>query len=178
MSRIGKKPIAIPKGVTVDVKDGLVTVKGPLGTLSRPFKSAIVLTIEGDTITLAPKKETLENKALWGTYGAHLKNMLEGVTKGFSKKMIIEGTGYKAQVSGKNLKLSLGYSHDIDLEIPEGIKVEVAKNEIVLTGSDKEAVGAFAAEMRDWRKPEPYKGKGVRYHDEVIERKQGKKAVA
>jgi len=178
MSRIGKKIITIPEKVEV-VKEGeVVRVKGPLGELDRFFKKDIEIDIKDNLITLRPQKITGEISALWGTYASHLQNMIKGVTDGFIKKMIIEGIGFKAQTEGTKLVLSLGFSHPVKKEIPEGLKVAVEKNLIIISGTDKEKVGKFSAEVRALKKPEPYKGKGIRYEDEIIRRKTGKKAVA
>jgi len=178
MSRIGKKIIKIPEKVEV-IKDGeTIRVKGPLGELSRFFKKDIEVDIKDGLITLRPEKITGEISALWGTYASHLQNMIKGVTGGFIKKMIIEGIGFKAQVEGTKLVLNLGLSHPVKKEIPEGLKVAVEKNLIIISGTDKEKVGKFSAEVRALKKPEPYKGKGIRYEDEIIRRKTGKKAVA
>jgi len=178
MSRVGKKPIKIPEKVEV-VKDGeIVRVKGPLGELSRVFKKDIEIDIKDSLITLKPQKITRETSALWGTYASHLQNMIEGVTNGFIKKLIIEGIGFKAQIEGAKLVLNLGLSHSVKKEIPEGLKVAVEKNLIIVSGADKEKVGKFSVEVRALKKPEPYKGKGIRYEDEIIRRKAGKKAVA
>lgn len=177
MSRLGKLPVTIPSGVTVTFADGVLTVKGPKGELTRTVKEKdVAITIDGDTITVAPK-ETNDAPALWGTYAAHLRNMIHGVTEGFEKVLEIEGVGYRAEVQGNTLVLNVGYSHSVNLEVPEGITAEVVKNEIKLAGYDKDALGQFAADVRAVRKPEPYKGKGIRYQGEYIIRKQGKKAV-
>jgi large subunit ribosomal protein L6 len=176
MSRLGKIPVTIPSGVTVTLENGVLTVKGPKATLSRPVREADVeIKIEGNSITLAPKDTDLAT-ALWGTYAAHLRNMINGVTEGFTKVLQIEGVGYRAAVQGKELVLNVGFSHPVNLEIPEGISAEVVKSTITLTGSDKDALGQFAANVRKVKKPEPYKGKGIRYQNEFIIRKQGKKA--
>lgn len=176
MSRLGKLPVTIPTGVTVTFENGVLTVQGPKATLARPVKSDVAITIDGDTITLAPT-DTPEAPALWGTYAAHLRNMISGVTEGFSRVLEIEGVGYRAEVQGTTLVLNVGYSHSVNVPVPEGITATVEKNVITLTGADKEAVGQFAANVRKVRKPEPYKGKGIRYQGEYIIRKQGKKAV-
>jgi large subunit ribosomal protein L6 len=178
MSRIGKKPIIIPENVEVKLNDSILSVKGPLGELSRIFKKDIEVDIKDSLINLRPKKITREISALWGTYASHLQNMIKGVTNGFKKKLIIEGIGFKAQAEGTKLVLSLGLSHPVKVEIPEDLKIVVEKNLIVISGIDKEKVGKFSAEVRALKKPEPYKGKGIRYEDEIIRRKTGKKAVA
>lgn len=177
MSRIGKKIIAILPKTEVTYIDGLFTVKGPLGTLSKNFKQDIEITVGEKEITLAPKRVSLENKALWGTYASHIMNMVNGVTTPFVKKLILEGIGYKSEVKGSNLVLALGFSHLVNVPIPEGLKVTAEKNVITATGVDKEVVGGFAAKVRSLKKPEPYKGKGMRYDGEVVKRKQGKKTA-
>jgi large subunit ribosomal protein L6 len=178
MSRIAKQPIPIPSGVTALLNGGLLSVKGPKGELSRSFLSEINMTIEDNAITLVPRKTTIFLKALWGTYASHVKNMIEGVTKGFEKKLVVEGIGFKAVITGSDLVLSLGFSHPIKLAIPKTLKVLVEKSIISISGPDKEEVGQFAAFIRSHKKPEPYKGKGIRYEKEVVRRKQGKKATA
>lgn len=178
MSRVGKQIVKIPAGSEVTLSGGIVTVKGPKGSLSKEFKTKIVsVDIKGDEITFAPKNEENSTKALWGTYAALIKNMLKGVNEGFEKKLIIEGVGFKSEVTGSNIKFALGFSHPILMPIPEELKVTAEKNVITITGADKELVGLFAAKIRDFKKPEPYKGKGIRYDGEFIRRKQGKKAV-
>lgn len=177
MSRIGKKIIIIPEKTEVTLSAGTLTVKGPQGTISRPFKSNIEILINGKEITLKPVTESLENKALWGTYGSHITNMISGVNTPFVKKLILEGIGYKSEVKGANLVLALGFSHPVNVVIPEGLKVTAEKNLITISGIDKELVGEFAASVRALKKPEPYKGKGMRYEGEVIKRKQGKKTA-
>lgn len=177
MSRIGKKVIAIPANTEVKYADGLFTVKGKEGTLSKKFKPEIEITVGEKEITLLPKKETLETKALWGTYASHIMNMVNGVNTPFVKKLILEGIGYKSDVKGTNLVLALGFSHLVNVPIPEGLKVTAEKNVITASGVDKEVVGEFVANVRSLKKPEPYKGKGMRYEGEVIKRKQGKKTA-
>ncbi len=177
MSRIGKKIIVIPEKTEVTISDGLATVKGPQGTLSRHFKKNITIQIENKEITLTPKVESLENKALWGTYASHLKNMITGVNTPYVKKLILEGIGFKSEVKGNNLVLALGFSHPVNVSIPEGLKVTAEKNLIAVSGIDKELVGGFTASVRALKKPEPYKGKGMRYEGEKIKRKQGKKTA-
>lgn len=177
MSRIGKNPIAIPEQVDVSIKDGFLTVKGPKGELKRKFGEEIIFEKKDNFLELKMKKPTLQSKALWGTYASHIKNMIKGVVEGFAKKLIIEGIGYRAEVKDKKLIVSAGYSHPITMEAPEGISFSLEKNVIKVEGRDKELVGETAAKIRAVRKPEPYKGKGIRYEDEVIRRKAGKKAV-
>ena len=177
MSRIGKKIIAIPEKTEVTVSSSILTVKGPLGSLSKFFKSDIEINISGKDITLSPKKESIETRAMWGTYASHIMNMIAGVNNPFTKKLILEGIGYKSEVKGNNLVLALGFSHPVNVFIPEGLKVTAEKNIITATGIDKELVGQFSAKVRSLKKPEPYKGKGMRYEGEIIKRKQGKKTA-
>lgn len=177
MSRIGKKEIILPEKTEITVVGNTVTVKGPLGELSRTLHPVIDVKIDGSSVTVVPKKTTLESRALWGTYASHLTNMISGVNKPFEKKLILEGIGFKSEVSGDKLKLALGFSHPVEVSIPAGLKVTAEKNNISISGSDKELVGQFAASIRGLKKPEPYKGKGMRYDGEVIRRKQGKKSV-
>ncbi len=179
MSRIGKKPILVPEKVDAKIDEGIFSVKGPLGELKRDFNiGGINIAIKDNFVILNPEKETKEISALWGTYASHISNMIDGVIKGFEKKMIIEGIGYKAQLEGNKLILNLGLSHPIKMEIPEGLKIQTEKNVIIVTGIDKEKVGQFSAEIRRLKKPEPYKGKGIRYEKEFVRRKAGKKAAA
>jgi len=179
MSRIAKQPIAIPKGTEVTVSGSELRVKGPKGTLTRPFRAEdVTIAVEGDTVLLKPARENRLALALWGTYASHLRNMLKGVVEPFEKKLVVEGIGYRSEVSGANLQFSIGFSHPVKIAIPEGLTVKAEKNVISITGADKDLVGAFAAKVRSVKKPEPYKGKGIRYSDEVIRRKQGKRATA
>lgn len=177
MSRIGKQIINIPDKTEVLNSGGKITVKGPLGEMSRIFKDDIVISIEGKTVSLSPKGKDIPTNALWGTYAAHLKNMIAGVNKPFVKKLVIEGVGYKAEVSGQELVLSLGFSHKIKVPIPKELKVTMEKSAMTISGVDKELVGQFSAKVRDYKRPEPYKGKGIVYENEVVRRKQGKKSV-
>jgi large subunit ribosomal protein L6 len=177
MSRIAKKPIVIPAKTTASYAAGVFSVKGPLGEIKKTFDQDITVTIADNTITIAPVREDIPNMALWGSYASHIKNMLAGVNKVYEKKLIIEGIGFKADVKGKDLVLAVGFSHLVNLVIPEGIKVVSDKSGITVSGIDAEKVGQFSAQIRAVKKPEPYKGKGIRYSDEVIRRKQGKKAV-
>jgi large subunit ribosomal protein L6 len=177
MSRLGKQPISIPAGVTVTSGDGVLTVKGPKGTLTRALVSDVILTIENDEVTLVPKPGSDKAKALWGTFAAHLRNMILGVTEGFVKKLEIEGVGYRAEAQGQKIKLNMGYSHPVELMAPEGVSILVEKGLITVSGYDIEKVGQFAADVRAVREPEPYKGKGIHYQGEYIIRKQGKKGV-
>jgi large subunit ribosomal protein L6 len=177
MSRIGKKIISIPNGVEVSYSHPVFTVKGPQGTLTKNFKKDIEITVTPSEITLVPKKETLESRALWGTYASHIINMVSGVTTPFVKKLILEGIGYKSEVKGENLVMALGFSHQVIVPIPTALKLTAEKNIIIGTSIDKEVVGEFMAKIRSMKKPEPYKGKGMRYEGEVIKRKQGKKTA-
>ena len=177
MSRIAKKPIAIPAKTEVAFANGMLTVKGPLGELTKKFRDDITITIENNAVTLVPRRQTLQSKALWGTYASHTKNMIAGVNKAYEKKLIIEGIGFKADVKGTELVLAVGFSHLVHLPIPAGLKVISDKTGITVSGVDCEKVGQFAAVIRSQKKPEPYLGKGIRYSDEVIRRKQGKKAA-
>jgi len=177
MSRIAKRPIAIPEKTDVSYSAGILTVKGPLGELKKTLRPEITIKIENNEITLVPVRHSLDILALWGTYASHIRNMLAGVHKAFEKKLIVEGIGFKSDVKGKELHLSLGFSHPVMREIPDGLKVTAEKNVITVSGMDTETVGQFVAQIRALKKPEPYKGKGIRYSDEVIRRKQGKKSV-
>ena len=177
MSRIGKQIINLPEKTEIVISSGLVTIKGPLGELSRIVDPVIEIKVDGRNVTVHPKKETLESRALWGTYASHIKNMIEGVNKAFEKKLILEGIGYKSEVKGDSIALALGFSHPVNVSIPKGLKVTAEKNNISISGPSKEAVGEFAAKLRALKKPEPYKGKGMRYDTEVIKRKQGKKSA-
>lgn len=177
MSRIGKQIINIPDKTEVVSSGGKITVKGPLGEMNRIFKDDIAISIEGKTVSLSPKVKDIPTNALWGTYAAHLKNMIAGVNKPFVKKLVIEGVGYKAEVSGQELVLSLGFSHKIKVPIPKELKITMEKSAMTISGADKELVGQFSAKVRDYKRPEPYKGKGIMYENEVIRRKQGKKSV-
>lgn len=177
MSRIGKKIINIPQKTEVTLSSGVLSVKGPLGTIQKTFKPEIDIKITGDSINLIPKKMSVEANSLWGTYASHITNLIEGVNKLFSKKLVIEGIGFKSEVKGKELVMSLGFSHPVMIKIPEGLTVTAEKNIVTISGIDKEQVGQFAADVRIWKKPEPYKGKGIRYENEVVKRKQGKKSA-
>jgi len=177
MSRLGKQPIKIPAGVEVTSGSGVLTVKGPKGTLTRALVSDVTLTVDNGEVVVAPKPGSDKAKALWGTYAAHLRNMIQGVTEGFVKKLEIEGVGYRAEAQGQKIKLNMGYSHPVELVAPEGVAVIVEKSLIIISGSDIEKVGQFAADVRAVREPEPYKGKGIHYQGEYIIRKQGKKGV-
>ena len=176
MSRIGKKPVAMPSGVTADIQDGTLTVKGPKGTLSLGLRDEISYVVEADGIVVKPANDTKQARAFWGMQRTLVDNLVTGVTEGYSKVLEISGVGYRAQAQGRKLKLQLGYSHDVDLDVPEGIEVKTPDQTTVeISGIDKQAVGQFAAEIRGWRKPEPYKGKGIKYRGEYVFRKEGKK---
>jgi len=177
MSRIGKKIITLPEKTEINISGGSVSVKGPLGVLTRPLHPVIEVKISGNEVSVHPKKMTLESRALWGTYASHLTNMVSGVNKPFEKKLILEGIGFKSEVKDEKILLALGFSHPVIVLIPGGLKVTAEKNVITISGSDKEEVGQFASKLRLLKKPEPYKGKGMRYSDEIIKRKQGKKLV-
>lgn len=177
MSRVGKQQLEVPANTTVDFSNGVFTVKGPLGTLSKVFTDTITITIENNVVSFAPKKDDPFSRALWGTYASHVKNMLQGVQAPYVRKLILEGVGFKSEVKGKELHLALGFSHPVVVVIPEGLTVTAEKNNLTITGIDKELVGQFTAHVRALKKPEPYKGKGFRYHDEVLRRKAGKKTA-
>ena len=176
MSRIGKKPVAIPSGVTAQIENGALTVKGPKGTLTMGTDELVAYKLEDGSISVQPANDSQAARAHWGMQRTLVSNLVEGVTEGFSKTLQITGVGYRANAQGKKLKLQLGYSHDVDLDIPEGLEVKTPDQTTVIVGGiDKQAVGQFAAEIRRWRKPEPYKGKGIKYQGEYIFRKEGKK---
>ncbi len=176
MSRIGKKAVAIPAGVTANIENGTLSVKGPKGTLTMGLAEDIDYKVEGDEIQVKPANDTKRAKSFWGMHRTLVSNLVEGVTDGFTKVLEITGVGYRASTQGKMLKLQLGFSHDVDLDVPEGIQVKTPdQTTIEISGSDKQAVGQFAAEIRRWRKPEPYKGKGIKYRGEYVFRKEGKK---
>ena len=176
MSRIGKKPVAIPSGVTAAIADGVLTVKGPKGTLTLGLRDEISYTIEGEVIVVKPANDSKQARAFWGMQRTLVDNLVTGVTAGYTKVLEITGVGYRANSQGKNLKLLLGYSHDVDVVVPEGIEIKTPDNTTIeISGIDKQKVGQVAAEIRRWRKPEPYKGKGIKYRGEFIFRKEGKK---
>jgi large subunit ribosomal protein L6 len=176
MSRIGKMPVPLPKGVEVTVNEKSLSVKGPLGTLTQLLTGHVKITKEGDTLTVAPANEETESDAMSGTVRAIVANMVNGVTKGFERKLNLVGVGYRAQAQGDKLNLSLGFSHPVVHQMPKGITVTTAtQTEIVIKGMDKQLVGQVAAEVRSYRPPEPYKGKGVRYSDERVVIKETKK---
>jgi large subunit ribosomal protein L6 len=176
MSRVGKNPVSIPQGVTVDVAGGVATVKGKLGTLKLPITKEVDVSVQDGEVLVKPVNETNESRVMWGTTRANLRNMVEGVSKGYSKALEINGVGYRAAVQGKNLQLQMGYSHDVLYPIPEGITIKCEKpTAVLISGYDKQKVGQVAAEIRAVRPPEPYKGKGIKYDTETILRKEGKK---
>ena len=176
MSRVGKKAVAIPAGVTASVQGQTVNVKGPKGAVALVLHGDVTAKVESGSVHVDPTSDTLRARAMWGTYRALVAKVIQGVTKGYERKLEITGVGYRAALQGKTLQLQLGYAHDIAYPIPEGITVAVPKpTEILITGIDAQKVGQVAAEIRAFRKPEPYKGKGVRYSDEYIFRKEGKK---
>ncbi len=176
MSRIGKNPVSITQGVTVEVAGQTITCKGKLGTLKLPLSGEVTAAVEGGKVVVKPKTDTKRARMHWGTMRATINNMVNGVAKGFTKNLEIEGVGYRAAVQGKNLVLQLGYSHDITFPIPSEIKITCEKpTSITITGANRQQVGQIAAVIRSFRKPEPYKGKGIKYAAEHIRRKEGKK---
>lgn len=179
LSKIGKKPIPVPKGVEVKVSGNLVSVKGPKGELKKHFNDSILISLDNDqaVLSLKDKNASTQKAPLWGLTRALMANMLKGVTDGFEKNLEFEGVGYKANVKGNDLELSLGYSHPVQVNAPAGVTLKVEKNVIKISGIDKELVGQVAAEIKSKRPPEPYKGKGIKYAGEVIRRKAGKKAA-
>ncbi len=177
MSRLAKRPIALPQGVEVTVSADSFSIKGSKGVLMKPLHRDVSIEKTPEGIIVTAKRENLATKPLPGTYAAHVKNMIVGVTKGFEKRLIVEGVGFRWEIAGKTIKLSLGFSHPVEAHIPEGVTASVEKGVLVISGSDREVVGQFAAEIRALKKPEPYKGKGIRYEKEVIRRKQGKKTA-
>lgn len=177
MSRIGKKPITLPEGVTVTVEDNNITVKGPKGTLDFTFNNEMTIDVDGSVLTVVRPSETKQHRTIHGTTRAIINNMVTGVTEGFKKELRMVGVGYRAMLQGKTLVISAGYSHPVEMEVPEGLTVEVPKNTLInVFGIDKQAVGEFAANIRGVRPPEPYLGKGIRYVDEYVRRKEGKTA--
>jgi large subunit ribosomal protein L6 len=176
MSRIGKKPVVVPSGITADVEGQTVKLKGPKGALQVVLHDDVSVKLDGGQIKVDPRSESKRARSQWGTSRTLIANLIAGVTKGFEQRLEINGVGYRASVQGKNLQIALGYSHDIVYPIPEGITIATPRPvEIVITGSDRQKVGQVAAEIRDYRPPEPYKGKGIKYAGERIFRKEGKK---
>jgi len=177
MSRIGKRPIAIPAGTEVSVSVSEITVKGKGGSLARLMHPAVSVKVENGSVLVEPKGSSRLSRALWGTYAAHVRNMIAGVNQPFVKKLQVEGIGYRVEMAGKDLKLQVGFSHPVLVKIPEDITIVIEKNMVTVSGADKDKVGQFCADVRSIKKPEPYKGKGIRYEGEVIRMKQGKKAA-
>ncbi|HXV74342.1 MAG TPA: 50S ribosomal protein L6 [Sphingomonadales bacterium] len=176
MSRIGKKPIAIPQGVTVEKGASGLSVKGPKGTLTLAINEKVLFALEKNEVKLQPKDGSKFARAAWGMQHSQVRNLFKGVTQGYQKKLEISGVGFRAQLKGKTLNLQLGFSHDVDFPIPEGIKVDCPdQTTVVISGIDKQKVGQVAAEIKAYRKPEPYKGKGIKYAGEFVFRKEGKK---
>jgi large subunit ribosomal protein L6 len=176
-SRLAKKPIAVPAKVEVTAGNGTLSVKGPKATLSRSVHSSIAINVTPEGVVITPNNNSRLAHALTGTFAAHLKAMMHGVETPFKKVLILNGVGYKVELKGNELVFAVGFSHPVSLKIPEGITATVVKTTITVEGSDKQQVGQFAAEIREVKKPEPYLGKGIKYEDEVIRRKQGKKAA-
>ena len=177
MSRVGKYPVIVPDGVSVAVENGNILVKGKNGELSCQYNSdAVSVSMDGNKVVVTPKNETKEARILWGTTRANINSLVKGVSEGFTKELELIGVGYKARVEGTKLVLSLGFSHDVVIETPKGLKITCASpTQISIFGADKQLVGQTASEIREWRKPEPYKGKGIRYVGEYVRRKEGKK---
>jgi large subunit ribosomal protein L6 len=176
MSRIGKKPVAIPAGVSASIEGRTLSVKGPKGTLSLQLADEVTYAVEEGAISVQPANQTKRARSFWGMQRTLVQNLVTGVTQGFTKTLQITGVGYRANLQGKNLKLQLGYSHDVDFAVPEGIEIKTPDQTTVhISGMDRQQVGQVAAEIRRWRKPEPYKGKGIKYAGEFIFRKEGKK---
>lgn len=176
MSRIGKKAVQIPSGVEANLNDNVLTVKGPKGSLDMTFVSEVDVKLEDGAVEVTPRGNGKRARSMWGMQRTMVSNLVEGVTDGFTKKLELNGVGYRAQMQGKNINLQLGFSHDILYEVMEGVEVKCpSQTEIIISGIDKQKVGQVAAEIREYRKPEPYKGKGVKYEDEYIFRKEGKK---
>lgn len=176
MSRVGMLPVTIPEGVTVDIADSVMTAKGKLGVLSLTFVDDVSTVIEDGKLIVKPANDSIKSKKMWGTFRTLASNLIVGVSDGFSRTLEVNGVGYRAQIQGKDLVLQLGYSHEIRYAAPEGITITCeTQNEISIFGADKQVVGSVAAKIRSYRPPEPYKGKGVKYKDEVIIRKEGKK---
>jgi large subunit ribosomal protein L6 len=178
MSRTGKKSITVPAGTEIKIGVAEVTVKGKGGTLTKSVHPAVKIAVENNEVTVTPANNSRLAKALWGTYAAHMRNMISGVNTPFIKKLQVEGIGFRAELTGKTLKLTVGFSHPVIVTIPEGLTVAIDKNIITVSGADKEAVGEFSATVRATKKPEPYKGKGIRYEGEVVRMKAGKKVAA
>lgn len=178
MSKIGKNAIVIPAKTEVSVSENVLSVKGPLGTVTKPMHSFVSVSVADGKAIVTPVNTSKLARSLWGTYASHVKNMIAGVNKKYEKKLSLEGIGYRVELQGTSLKFLVGFSHPVLLPIPEGLAVVVEKNTMTVSGIDKEAVGQFAADIRAIKKPEPYKGKGIRYEGEYVRQKQGKKAAA
>ncbi|MDQ5957314.1 MAG: large subunit ribosomal protein [Patescibacteria group bacterium] len=177
MSRVGKQIIEIPSSVTVNMDGNVISVKGPKGELTRTLRDEVTIKIEDGKITSEPRRNDKFSRSLWGTYMSIIKAMIEGVQNPFVKKLIVEGVGFKWELNGSQLKMSLGFSHPVLLEIPKSVEVVANKGELTVTGIDKEEVTLFAMQVRKQKRTEPYKGKGIRYSDEIIRRKEGKKSA-
>ena len=176
MSRIGKKPVELPSGVTASVSGQTIEVKGPKGARSFTATDDVALAVEDNAVTVTPRGQSKRARQQWGMSRTQVQNLVTGVTDGFKKELVIQGVGYRAQMQGNTLKLSLGLSHDVNFDVPDGVTVTAPKQtQIVIEGNDQQLVGQVAANIREWRKPEPYKGKGIRYKDEYVFRKEGKK---
>jgi len=178
MSKIGKMPVSIPPGVSVSLEGSSILVKGPKGELTRKIPRGVEVKVEGDEIIVSIKKESSQNRALHGTLRALIANMVKGVSTGWNRELELIGTGYRAEVAGETLRLTVGYSHPVEVKAPKGVTFQVVKSDITVSGFDKEAVGHIASFIRGVRPPEPYKGKGIRYKGEVVRRKAGKAAKA
>ena len=176
MSRIGKKPVSIPSGVTVDLEGRDLKIKGPKGEMEMVLVDEVLAELENDEITVSPRDKSKRARSMWGMQRTMIENLINGVTDGFTVALEIQGVGYRAAVQGKTLTMQLGFSHEVKMDIPEGLEVKCpSQTEIEVSGNDKQQVGQFAAEIRQWRKPEPFKGKGIRYKGEYVFRKEGKK---
>jgi len=176
MSRIGKRPVPMPAGVTASAESGVLTVKGPKGTLTLQMLDDVTYQVEEGAISVHPANDTKRARSFWGMQRSLVQNLVTGVTEGFSKTLEITGVGYRAAMQGKNLRLQLGFSHDVNIAVPDGVEVKTPDATTVeISGIDRQKIGQFAAEVRRWRKPEPYKGKGIKYRGEYIFRKEGKK---
>lgn len=177
MSRIGKRPIEIPEKVSVQINDGVIEVEGPNGSLERAVPNSVSVSVADDHIDVEPATNSKQDQAMWGTFASHIKNMIAGVVENFKKELTFSGIGYRANVKGNTLVLEMGYSHEVELDIPNGVEISTEGDSITVQGASKEVVGQFAATIRSVREPEPYKGSGIKYADETIRRKEGKKAV-
>jgi large subunit ribosomal protein L6 len=178
MSRLAKNIIPVPSGTTVTVADGTLTIKGPLGTITKPVHDSVAITVSPEGVMVEAKNESKLARSLRGTFASHIRNMMKGVTQKYARKLELQGIGYRVELQGKNIKFQVGFSHPVLMAIPAGIDVVIEKNNVNVSGIDKEAVGQFAANVRAVKKPEPYKGKGIRYEGEYVRQKQGKKAAA